>query len=276
MSNSETALLQLIEIMRRLRDPVNGCDWDREQTFDSISPFTIEEAYEVADAIERRDLMDLKDELGDLLFQVIFHSQIATEINAFTFNDVAQSIVDKLIRRHPHVFGNAVFESKAQLKVAWEAIKSEERSRKAQFSTGQEAQAAAPSALDGVANNLPALKYADKMQKRAARVGFDWPDIHPVWKKLSEEIDEVQDALERGDRDAIEDELGDLLFTVVNLSRHLAIDPENALRRSTRKFEKRFRCVEKIAQDKNLGLLSLNDSELDALWVVAKREAEKA
>ena len=290
MTTNDKPLDQLLKIMRQLRDPEQGCTWDIKQDFRSIAPFTVEEAYEVADAIERNDLDDLQDELGDLLFQVVFHAQMASELSAFTFDDVAQSIVDKMIRRHPHVFGDVVYQSEQELKSAWEVIKARERAVKQDRrnkrkqlinsvvirdsevpSSGLDASASAPtSALDGIAANLPALKRADKIQKRAARVGFDWPAIEPVWDKLSEEINEVQEAIASGDSDAIEDELGDLLFTVVNLARHCSTDSESALARANIKFSQRFKKVEMQAASDGLNLSALDFLQLDALWERAK------
>jgi len=268
MDNVTGTVEQLLEIMQRLRDPHTGCSWDAKQTFQSISPFTVEEAYEVADAIERNDMVDLKAELGDLLFQVVFHSQIASELDAFDFDDVAQSIVDKMIRRHPHVFGDKVYRTQSEQKAAWESLKAQERSAKFLAENQQVAQS--ESALDGIALNLPALKRADKAQKRASRVGFDWQDMEPVWLKLDEEIAEVREAIERKSPSDIEDELGDLLFTVVNLSRHCSVDSEGALRRASIKFEHRFRLVESLAASKGQGLEELTPPELDALWNEAK------
>lgn len=269
--NSADSIQQLLGIMQRLRDPQTGCAWDVKQTFQSIAPFTIEEAYEVADAIDRNDLADLKDELGDLLFQVVFHAQIASESGSFNFNDVAQAIADKMIRRHPHVFGDKVYQTEGELKAAWEAIKAQERSAKLS-SESQEA-ALPESALDGVATNLPALKRADKVQKRASRVGFDWPCIEPVWQKLDEEIAEAQEAIKEKSSQDIEDELGDMLFTVVNLARHCSVDSEVALRRASNKFEQRFRLVESLAAANGQGLKDLTPLELDALWTEAKSES---
>ena len=302
MTANAHSLDQLLEIMRRLRDPENGCAWDIKQNFQSIAPFTIEEAYEVADAIERDDMDDLQDELGDLLFQVVFHAQMAAELSAFTFDDVVQSIVDKMIRRHPHVFGDAVYQSEQEIKVAWESIKAHERAareerRKQRKNAAQPTSDTSPeppgrytsvagdsttladesptmskahSALDGVALNLPALKRADKLQNRAARVGFDWPDINPVWDKLYEELTEVQEAVASGNSNAIEDELGDLLFTVVNLTRHSAVDAESALTRASEKFSQRFRQVERQAVAEGLQLTTMEIDQLDALWERAK------
>lgn len=251
--------------MAQLRDPEGGCAWDLKQSFSSIAPYTIEEAYEVADAIARNDLPDLREELGDLLLQVVFHSQMAQEQNAFSFDDVANGIVDKLIRRHPHIFSNAKFDTPEQIKAAWEAEKARERAEKNQTEDS--------SALAGVALALPALTRADKVQSRAARVGFDWPDVQPVWDKLAEEADEVREAVTSKDAQAVEDEVGDLLFTVVNLARHLSIDPELALSRSTAKFEKRFRRVEQLAESEASQLNELDIAKLDELWNSAKKDS---
>ena len=271
MSNPSDTITQLREIMQQLRDPQTGCAWDVKQTFQSIAPFTLEEAYEVADAIERNDLEDLKDELGDLLFQVVFHAQIASELGAFNFDDVAQAIVDKMIRRHPHVFGDTVYQTEADLKIAWDAIKAQERTAKLSADNHKTMHLA--SALDGIATNLPALKRADKVQKRASRVGFDWPTIEPVWLKLDEEIAEVKEAIERKSTSDVEDELGDLLFTVVNLARHCSIDSEHALRRASIKFENRFKLVESLAAEQGQVLVDLMPVELDTLWNQAKSKS---
>ena len=238
---------RLVAIMARLRDPERGCDWDVAQTWATIAPYTIEEAYEVADAIARDDAADLKDELGDLLLQVVFHSRIAEEAGAFTLADVVASISDKMERRHPHIFGDAVQSP------GWEELKAAERSGKSDAS-----------ALAGVAAGLPALMRAVKLQKRAARVGFDWPDAEGSRAKLHEEIEEVTAA----SGDAIEDEIGDLLFSAVNWARHLDVDPETALRRGNAKFERRFRAMEAIAGE-TFPALSLDEKE--ALWQQVKR-----
>ena len=238
---------RLLQIMARLRDPESGCPWDLEQNFETIAPYTIEEAYEVADAIARQDLAALKDELGDLLLQVVFHAQMAAESRDFSFDDVAHAISDKMERRHPHVFGDA-------LTLDWEGIKEEERQ-----ALGD------PSALAGVALGLPALLRAEKLQKRAARTGFDWPDPHGARAKVIEEIAEIDGAT---DADALEDEMGDLLFAVVNWARKLGVDPEAALRRGNRKFEKRFRQIETMG---GAGLSALSLDQKEALWVNAKR-----
>ncbi len=235
--------------MRRLRDPVNGCSWDKEQTFATIAPYTIEEAYEVADAIERHDLDNLKDELGDLQLQVVYHARIAEELGAFRIDDVIASICAKMIRRHPHIFGDQA-ESPG-----WEALKAAERGERAD-----------QSALAGVALALPALKRAEKLQKRAARVGFDWPDESGPRAKIDEELAELEAATSQSERSA---ELGDLLFSVVNLARHLSIDPEAALRDAAARFETRFRAVETLAE---APLKEMTIEELEALWQRAKRQ----
>jgi len=259
----------LLDVMQALRDPDTGCAWDLEQNFASIAPYTIEEAYEVVDAIHRQDLDDLRDELGDLLLQVVFHAQMASEAGAFDFNDVVSSIVDKMVRRHPHVFGDTHFKNTAELKAAWDAEKARERAAKL---ARDEKISSAVSALDGVAITLPALKRADKLQKRAARVGFDWPDADPIYEKLSEEVDEVQAAVASGSRDATEDELGDLLFTVVNLTRHYGVDAEAALMRANEKFSSRFQRVEALAAASLSDMNAMSLDELDALWDEAKRQ----
>jgi nucleoside triphosphate diphosphatase len=259
-----SALDRLLEIMARLRDPENGCPWDRAQNFSTISPYTIEEAYEVADAIARDDMTALKDELGDLLFQVVFHARMAEEQNLFAFEDVAAAIADKMERRHPHVFGSVQIDSVAAQDKAWEEHKAAERRDRAQAS------GAAESVLDGVALALPALLRAEKVQKRAARIGFDWPDARPVFEKLNEEIAELETELEKpADRRALEDEMGDILFAAANLARKLDIDPEAALRHATAKFERRFRRVEALAAER--ALTSDLDS-LEALWQQVKCE----
>lgn len=263
----------LLDVMAQLRDPESGCAWDVKQTFETIAPYTLEEAYEVADAIARGDLDDLRDELGDLLLQVVFHSQMASEQNAFTFDDVVAGIVDKMIRRHPHVFGDVQYATQAEQKAAWEAIKAQERKAKAsrqQVATPESSASAPESALSGIAKALPALKRADKIQRRAARVGFDWPDAAPIYDKIAEEAQEVRDAVESGNRHDIEDELGDLLFSVVNLARHYDVDAETALARANEKFSQRFVGVEQLAAKTNTALTGLSLEELDALWDQAK------
>ena len=259
----------LLGVMRDLRNPDSGCAWDIQQNFKSIAPYTIEEAYEVADAIERENLDDLRDELGDLLFQVVFHAQMASEQGAFDFDDVVDAITEKMIRRHPHVFSNVKFANEVELKAAWEAEKARERAAR-QARHNSQGELIPASALDGIALNLPALKRADKLQKRAARVGFDWPDIDPVWDKLQEEINELAEARTLAQQDAIEDEVGDLLFTVVNLARFLSVDAESALRRDSQKFSNRFKQVESLASEQSKTLPELDLDELDRLWREAK------
>ncbi|TMJ74200.1 MAG: nucleoside triphosphate pyrophosphohydrolase [Alphaproteobacteria bacterium] len=251
---------RLLAIMARLRDPDRGCPWDREQNFATIAPYTIEEAYEVADAIEREDMTALKDELGDLLLQVVFHARMAEEAGLFAFDDVAQAIADKMERRHPHVFGDAEIASVAAQNEAWEAHKAAER----------EAKGEAASVVEGVAIALPALVRAAKISRRAARIGFDWPDADSVIDKIEEELDEIEDAIDdRAPPAALEEEIGDLLFATANLARKLDIEPETALRRATAKFERRFRRVETLAAERGIGR---NLDALEALWQEVKAE----
>jgi len=251
---------RLLAIMARLRDPDRGCPWDREQNFAMIAPYTIEEAYEVADAIEREDMTALKDELGDLLLQVVFHARMAEEAGLFAFDDVAQAIADKMERRHPHVFGDAEIASVAAQNEAWEAHKAAER----------EAKGEAASVVEGVAIALPALVRAAKISRRAARIGFDWPDADSVIDKIEEELDEIEDAIDdRAPPAALEEEIGDLLFATANLARKLDIEPETALRRATAKFERRFRRVETLAAERGIGR---NLDALEALWQEVKAE----
>jgi ATP diphosphatase len=253
---------RLLAIMARLRDPERGCPWDREQDFSTIAPYTIEEAYEVADAIERGDRAALKNELGDLLLQVVFHARIAEEAGLFGFDDVVAAIADKMVRRHPHVFGDAEIASVAAQNEAWEAHKAAERAAKA----GHQ------SVLDGIALALPALLRAAKVSKRAARIGFDWPDADSVIDKIEEEIAELEDAMDdNAPKAALEEELGDLLFAAANLARKLDIEPETALRGATAKFERRFRQVEALAAERGIGP---DLDALEALWREVKA-AEK-
>ncbi|HYW17056.1 MAG TPA: nucleoside triphosphate pyrophosphohydrolase [Allosphingosinicella sp.] len=247
MPASSASLSDLVEIMRRLRDPESGCDWDKAQSFATIAPYTIEEAYEVADAIERNDLDALKDELGDLQLQVVYHARIAEEIGAFALDDVMASICSKMIRRHPHIFGDEAASP------GWEALKATERQGSDDGS-----------ALAGVALALPALKRAEKLQRRAARIGFDWPDASGPRAKIDEELGEMDEAATLQERTA---ELGDLLFSVVNYARHLDIDPETALRQASARFEQRVRKVEEIA-DKPLKDMDIE--ALEELWQRAK------
>jgi ATP diphosphatase len=253
---------ELLAIMVKLRDPEGGCPWDQKQTLQSIVPHTIEEVYEVADAIENGDMAELKDELGDLLFQVVFYARIAEEQGDFDFEDVAGAISDKLIRRHPHVFTDAAAEDLP----GWEALKEEERKGKDEHGV-----------LDGVAKSLPANNRAVKLQKRAARVGFDWPNILPVFDKLHEELDEVRAELKvDAPHDRLEDEIGDVLFVCANLARHTKVDPETALRRANDKFERRFRAMEQIAQDEGLSVDSLDLDAWEALWQRVKASEKPA
>ncbi|MGA1850291.1 nucleoside triphosphate pyrophosphohydrolase [Sphingobium yanoikuyae] len=254
MSKASPAdIMPIADVMARLRDPETGCPWDIEQDFASIAPYTIEEAYEVADAIERNDMADLRDELGDLLLQVVFHSRIAEQAGHFRLQDVIDCIAAKMIRRHPHVFGEGARREDGHAQ--WESIKAAERADKIPD----------PSAMAGVAQALPALLRAEKLQKRAARTGFDWPDAQGAIAKIHEELDEVASATSHAHR---EEEVGDLLFAVVNLARHLKIDPEVALRGGNAKFDRRFRQMEAIAGDAFVGL-SLDEKE--ALWRQAKQ-----
>lgn len=262
---------RLIEIMVALRQPDSGCPWDIEQNFASIAAYTVEEAYEVADAIERGDMRDLKDELGDLLFQVVFHAQLASEQNDFCFSDVAQAINDKLIRRHPHVFGEDDTRDKQQLMDAWEQHKKKERADKGANNDQAQDRAGTESVLEGIASALPALRWAEKLQKRAARSGFDWDELPPVYAKLEEELEELRHEVAIDDNhERISEEMGDLLFSCVNLSRHLKVNPEQALRDANRKFMHRFHCIEKqlVKEGKSMDQCSLE--ELEDYWQQAK------
>jgi nucleoside triphosphate diphosphatase len=269
MSEAERALSALLELMARLRDPQHGCPWDREQTFASIAPYTIEEAYEVADAIERDDRVHLRDELGDLLFQVVFHARLGEERGWFDFAAVARGIHEKLVRRHPHLFAGASL-APHELVHAWEEQKAEERAARAQADAG------GSTVLAGVPRSLPALMRAAKLGRRAGRVGFDWPDAREVRAKVLEELEETEaaaGAAERGGaaaRAALTEELGDLLFAVVNWSRHLKVDAEQALRAANDKFERRFERMEVLARERDLKLEELSAVEWEALWQAAK------
>lgn len=261
----EDGIARLLAIMARLRNPDGGCPWDLEQDFSTIAPYTIEEAYEVADAIDRGDLPALKDELGDLLLQVVFHAQMADEQGAFAFDDVVDAICDKMVRRHPHVFGDASFADAEAQTVNWEAIKAAERKAAGEEDT---------SALAGVSRGLPEWQRAVKLQSRAARVGFDWPDTAPVIDKLHEEIDEVRVELAAApspERDArLEDEIGDLLFVAANLARHAKVDVSGALRRANLKFERRFRAMEALAAAEGTTMSALDLEAQEALWARVK------
>ncbi|GAB4394344.1 MAG: nucleoside triphosphate pyrophosphohydrolase [Kiloniellaceae bacterium] len=261
---------RLLAVMARLRDPEGGCPWDLEQNFATIAPYTIEEAYEVADAIEQNDMAALKDELGDLLLQVVFHARMAEEAGHFAFDDVARAISDKMVSRHPHVFGEHEAATPDDVKVTWEARKEAERRAKAARENGGEG--APLSALDGVTAALPALLRAEKLQKRAARVRFDWPEVEQVFDKLDEEVREIREEIAAGgDPDRLEDEVGDLLFVVVNLARHLKVDPESALRRTNAKFERRFRAMEAALDALGEKAEEQSLETLEELWQAAKQ-----
>ncbi len=266
-SPTEPAINRLIEIMALLRDPDKGCPWDVEQTFETIAPHTIEEAYEVAEAIEQNDMTALVDELGDLLLQVVFHARMAEEESHFAFDDVAQAICDKLIRRHPHVFGDVEIETAAAQTRSWESQKAQERMKK-------RASGAPHSALDGVTTGLPALTRALKLQKRAARVGFDWHEAADVLEKFDEESREMADEMSAGaDKARLQDEMGDLLFTCVNLARKLDIDPETALRHGNAKFEHRFKTMETLLSKDGKSTETMDTDGLESFWRRAKEES---
>lgn len=269
MADCVSPISRLVQIMAQLRDPEGGCPWDVEQDFASIAPYTIEEAYEVADAIDRGDMGDLKDELGDLLLQVVFHARMAEEAGDFSFDDVVNAICEKMVRRHPHVFAAQGRASAAggveEQTLAWEAGKREER-----LARGGEVD---DSALAGIARGLPEWQRAIKLQKRAARVGFDWPDVNPVFDKLHEEIDELRAEFASGTgHEALEDELGDVLFVCANLSRHGKVDFGASLRRANAKFERRFRRMEVLAAADGVSLSNLSLAAQDDYWNRAKRE----
>jgi|TARA_R110002096_G_scaffold436056_1_gene666482 nucleoside triphosphate diphosphatase len=253
----------LLKIMETLRDPKDGCAWDVEQTFKTIAPYTIEEAYEVAEAVEQDDMDGLKDELGDLLFQVVFHARMAEEAGHFDFSDVVDAIADKMVRRHPHVFADDNFRTAEEQTVAWEEQKAAERAAKKQKSV-----------LDGVTVGLPALTRAVKLQKRASRVGFDWPETSQVIDKLQEEMLELSEELVANQQDQakIEEEFGDMMFVYANLARHLKIDPEEALRAANTKFTNRFNKIEQHIDKENNSIDQYSLEELEKLWVKAKEE----
>jgi len=260
INNPSKGMPRLLEIMRALRDPENGCPWDIEQNFNTIAPYTIEEAYEVADAIERENWDDLKNELGDLLLQTVYHTQMAEEEDRFNFNDVVNQISEKMIQRHPHVFGNENRNKTASQQVKdWESIKAEERLKKNQAGI-----------LDDVALNLPALVRSLKLQKRAARVGFDWPNISQVLDKIDEETKELIEAKKTEPQERISEEFGDLMFSIVNLGRHLKVDPEEALKQTNRKFINRFKFVEESIQSQGKKIEDTSLEEMEGLWQQAK------
>lgn len=315
MQNANKAKLsetqRLLGIMAQLRDPQSGCPWDVKQTMESLTRYTIEEAYEVADAIATGDMHDIKDELGDLLFQVVFYAQIASESRAFTFDDVAQSISDKLVRRHPHVFANPLASEGAgdtnesvtvertqlndsALNAQWDAIKAQEKQLKKQR-LKQDDEAIEPSILDSVPRGMPALMYAQKLQKACAKVGFDWPDAAPVIDKVREEVEEIQQELDFKQRaqgalnagvaplksgvpdnqQAIEEEIGDALFAMVNLARHCKVDADTALRNASNKFANRFKGVERLAAEQGDKLDALTLDEMEALWQQVKQSSDR-
>lgn len=257
---SNSPLQDLLAVMARLRDPETGCPWDVEQTFETIAPYTIEEAYEVEDAIRRGDPAEIKDELGDLLLQVVFHARMAEEAGLFDFNDVAASIRDKMVRRHPHVFGDASYANSAEQTQAWEALKAAERKE----NKGKDG------LLDDVPLGLPALKRAQKLQKRAATVGFDWPSPERVWDKVEEELAEVRAAAASGDAGKTAEEIGDLLFVVVNYARKLKLDAESAARGANAKFERRFRHIEQRLSEMGRSPREATLDEMEDLWLEAK------
>ena len=269
MSGKQYQLEDLLYLMRRLRDPETGCPWDLKQTFETIVPYTLEEVYEVVDTIERQDYAHLKEELGDLLFQVVFYGQLGEEQDLFSFDDIVSILVNKLVTRHPHVFpaGTLVSEREAgvvpdevKIKQTWESIKTSERKEKGRHSV-----------LADIPESLPALTRATKLQKRAANHGFDWPSIDGVVDKLDEETVELKVALQQGDQENIEEELGDLMFTMANLCRHVGVDAETTLRKSSRKFEHRFQHIEGRVADSGSTLKKTSLDELDQLWDEAKR-----
>ncbi len=263
---------RLIEIMAALRDPETGCPWDIVQTFETIKPYTIEEAYEVGDAIERHDMDDLCDELGDLLLQVVFHARMAEEAGAFSFGDVVEAITTKMIRRHPHVFGDETARGAGMAKGMWEKIKAQEKAEKraARLARGLDPEDNGKGFLDGVPLPLPALTRALKLQEKAARVGFDWSEAAPILDKIEEEIGELREALAAGDTAAIKDEFGDTLFALVNLGRHLQLDSEAALAGTNEKFRSRFHHVERALAASGRSLDDATLEEMEALWQEAK------
>ncbi len=265
-------IARLLDLMAALRDPVSGCPWDVEQTFETIKPYTIEEAYEVADAIERRDLDDLKDELGDLLFQVVFHAQMASEAGEFSFGDVVEAVMTKMIRRHPHVFARSDTKTPEAVKIQWDEIKSIEKRERAErrarrgmiedFKAGF---------LGSVQRSQPALTEALKLQERAAKVGFDWSEAEPILDKIEEEIAELREALKADAPDKVKDELGDLIFALVNIGRHVKADPEQALRGTNTKFRRRFNYIEESLQADKASLEEAPLERMEELWQQAKR-----
>jgi ATP diphosphatase len=266
MSPARFDITKLLEIMAALRAPGTGCPWDLEQNFSTIAPYTIEEAYEVADAIARGDLHDLRDELGDLLLQVVFHARLAQEQGAFDFADVVHGVTEKLLRRHPHVFGDARGMSREAVEGMWDRIKAAERALKAEDTKGD----GRPSTLAGVPLALPALTRAGKLQAKAGHVGFDWNDPFAVLRKIREESDEIESELAAGKRTAAVAEIGDLLFAVVNLARHLDADPEATLRQTNAKFERRFGAIERALAERGKTPQQATLEEMEQLWTATK------
>ncbi len=260
-------IAKLLKIMEKLRHPEDGCPWDKEQTFTTIAPYTIEESYEVADAIHRNDIEELKYELGDLLFQVVFHSQMAKEMDHFTFNDVVVAVCEKMERRHPHVFADVKIESIDEQTKAWEEIKAQERNQK-----GEEE---VKSILDGVSMRMPAMSRAVKLQKKAASVGFDWPDHNGVIEKIKEELDEVIIEIQNKHHENLNREIGDLLFVIANLARKLNIDPESAVTSTNAKFERRFKAIESELKQQHKKMQDASLEELDKIWNKVKTEEVK-
>lgn len=267
-------IARLLEIMAALRTPGTGCPWDLEQDFVSIAPYTLEEAYEVVDAIERGDFSDLKDELGDLLLQVVFHARMAEEQGLFAFPNVVEAITQKLIRRHPHVFGNAKDLSPVEVKHLWDEIKLAEKAerRASRQAMGQAPEPQEKTFLAGIPTGLPALTRAQKLTAKAAKVGFDWPEATQVIDKIHEELEEVKEAASSNDKGRIEDEIGDLLFSVTNLARHFGIDPESALRRTNTKFERRFGAIETSLARQGKSLEDATLDQMERIWMEAKKE----
>ncbi len=268
--NASRDISDLIAIMAALRDKQTGCPWDIEQSFTTIAPYTVEEAHEVVEAIISGDREDLRDELGDLLLQVVFHAQMAREEGSFDFGGVVEAITGKMIRRHPHVFGERRNWTPAEVKASWNRIKAEEKAERA-IRRGKLGEGASQFVLDGVSAALPAAQRAVKLQEKAAKVGFDWPDVSQVLDKAEEEIRELKEAVTSGDQAHIEEELGDLLFVLANVARWQNIDPDMALRRANAKFERRFKIVETLLKERGKTPSESNLEEMDALWNAAKR-----
>ena len=264
--NSKFNVLDLLNVMRALRDPVNGCPWDMKQNFASIAPYTLEEAYEVVDAIHRDDLANLREELGDLLLQTVYHAQMASELNHFDFDDVVDEICRKMIRRHPHVFGSAEERASGVKPGFWEKTKSEEKNN----GSAHVAKDGGTSRLADVPQALPSLKFSVKLQKAAARVGFDWPEINPVMVKVEEEWTELKQAIADGDQKHIAEEYGDLMFVLANIARHLGIDPEIETRAAANKFKSRFDRMDQRARDQQQDLTDLSLEQMDVLWDAIK------